>query len=174
MQPAALTLAPCHGLPPPCSCVRQLSLDWHVLVQLPLTRLPPRCRQLALVGRDGAMRGMLPTLASLPALLPDLRHLLLEPAALDALSEHQCQAPEALLGSGISGGNWQMVGGRWRPARLPGQPRPAPDQRDVLRQLQAAKVQVEELPHPEQLVAVLDRLDGRSQAQAACGVDCHP
>lgn len=156
-------------LPPTCSCVRQLSLDWHVLVQLPLTRLPPRCRQLALVGRDGAMRGMLCALASLPALLPDLQHLLLEPAALDALSEqsHEGAAGTPTVGS-AGGANWQLVGGRWRPTRLPGQPRPAPAQRDVLQQLQAAQVQVAELLHPEQLAAVLDGLEGRPQAQAAC------
>ncbi len=147
---------------PPRSCVRQLSLDWHVLVQLPLTRLPPRCRQLALVGRDGAMRGMLPALASLPALLPDLQHILLEPAALDALSEQRCENHAGPLG-GVTAvnGNWHLVGGRWRPARLPGQPRPPPAQRDVLQELQAAKVQVEELLHPEQLAAVLDGLENR-------------
>ncbi|KAL4451910.1 hypothetical protein ABPG75_007572 [Micractinium tetrahymenae] len=148
------------------SCVRQLSLDWHVLVQLPLMRLPPRCRQLALIGRDGAMRGMLSALASLPALLPDLRQLLLEPAALDALSEHRCEGPAGPAGpaalSCVGNCTWQMVGGRWRPARLPGQPRPAPAQQDVLQQLQAAKVQVEELLCPEQLAAVLDRLGGQA------------
>lgn len=145
----------------PCSSVRQLSLDWHVLVQLPIMRLPPRCAMLALIGRDGAMRGMLSALAGLPSLLPHLRHLLLEPAALDALWEQQrgAGAGSSNGGGGSGASGWQLVGGRWRPTRLPGQPKPP--QQDVLQQLRQARVEVTELLHTEQLPVVLDQLEQR-------------
>jgi len=55
---------------------------------------------------------------------------------------------------------WHMVGGRWRPARLPGQPKPqAQPQKDVLRQLWEAQVAVRELQNVGQLTALLDQLD---------------
>lgn len=102
------------------------------------------------------MHSLLASLARLPSTLPELRCLLLEPAALDALFEAR---------RGASGGaGWQLVGGRWRPPRLPGQAKPAAEQADAVQQLREAGVEVSELLHTEELPALLDE-----QAVAAGG-----
>jgi hypothetical protein len=139
--------------------VTQLSIDWQVLQQaLPAegapagAELPPRCRQLALAGSDGGlMRSLLGALPRLPALLPELRELILEPDAQEALWEERR--------GGIGSRAFQRVGGRWLPTCLPGsqpaQPAHQPRQ-SVLQQLRAAGVEPRDLLAPEQLPAMLD------------------
>lgn len=119
-------------------------------------RLPPGCRQLALIGREkaAALRALA---AGVPALLqqtPELRHLVLEPPALEALEQLSSCGPEPAL--------MQGPGGRWRPTRLPGQPRPR-QQAGVLQQLKAAGVQGVELQEAQELPALLDRLAASGQ-----------
>lgn len=142
-----------------CRSLRQLSIDVQLLAVSGL-RLPPGCRQLALMGREkaAALRALA---AGLPALLqqaPELRHLVLEPPALEALEQ---------LGSG--GAEPELVqgpGGRWRPTRLPGQPR-LRQQGDALQQLRAAGVEVVELREAGQLLALLDQLAASGQQAAS-------
>lgn len=140
--------------------MRQLSLDIHLLLHLSSLRLPPGCRQLALVGeeRGGALHRVAAALPSLQQQLPELRHLLLEPATIAALER---------LGVAGAGPALQQVVGRWRPTRLPGQPRPRGE--DPLQQLRAAGVQVVELPdQPRQLPLLLDRLAAAAADAAEC------
>lgn len=158
--------------------VHQLSIDWQLLEHLraqaaataaaprqpPSLWLPPHCHQLALVGREGIDSG---PLAALPALLPELRHVLLDPHAQEVLRRQGLgtssatdllPSPEAAPGTVPAGnGDWQLVGGRWRPTRLPGKRRQQPAQ-DVHRLLRQAGVEVVELREPSQLPALLDQL----------------
>lgn len=132
--------------------LRQLSLDVHLLRHLPSLRLPPRCRQLALVGeeREVAMRILMAGLPDLIPHLPGLRHLILEPAAmwtLDWLRREGCQP--AL----------QLVAGHWRPTRLPGQPVPPRQGQDVLKQLEQAGIRVVELERQQRLPELLSELE---------------
>lgn len=161
-----------------CRSVHQLSIDWQLLEHLraqaaataaaprqpPSLWLPPHCHQLALVGREGIDSG---PLAALPALLPELRHVLLDPHAQEVLRRQGLgtssatdllPSPEAAPGTVPAGnGDWQLVGGRWRPTRLPGKRRQQPAQ-DVHRLLRQAGVEVVELREPSQLPALLDQL----------------
>ena len=151
----------------PCRSVTQLSIDWQVLQQaLPAegvpagAELPPRCRQLALAGSDGGlMCSLIGALPRLPVLLPELRELILEPDAQEALWE------ERRGGRGTSA--LQRVGGRWLPTRLPGS-QPAqqqqPHRQSVLQQLRAAGVEARDLMAPEQLPAMLDELPAAAAA----------
>jgi hypothetical protein len=142
--------------------LHQLSIDWQVLHLLRGARgrvalaLPPRCRQLAVVGREGVDGSLL---AQLPRLLPELRHLLLEPCALDLVWRQRTHA--AASGDGATCGDWQLVGGRWRPTRRPGQPRqPHPDVEQLLK---SAGVEVVSLADPASLPSILDRLSADQQ-----------
>lgn len=138
--------------------LRQLSIDWQVLHLLRGIRgpaalaLPPHCRQVAVMGQEGVDGSLL---TQLPGLLPELRHVLLEPSALELMWRQRAHATSGSDGGGSSG-SWKLVGGRWRPARLPGQPRqPQPD---VEQLLERAGVQVIRLIHPSGLHSILDRL----------------
>lgn len=135
----------------------QLSIDLQLLAQGGV-RLPPGCRQLALMGREkaAAMRALASGLPALLQQLPDLQHLLVEPEALQALEQMHSCGPEPALALG--------PGGRWRPTRLPGQPRPR-QQADALGQLRAAGVQIVEVHDAGQLPAVLDQLASSSSSQ---------
>lgn len=141
------------------SSARQLSLDIHLLLHLPALRLPPGCRQLALVGEErGAAQQVASALPALQQLLPDLRHLLLEPATIAALER---------LGTAGTAPALQQVAGRWRPTRLPGQPRMRGQ--DPLQQFRAAGIQILELPdQPRLLAPLLDRLAAAPAAALPC------
>lgn len=146
-----------------CRSVTQLSIDWQVLQQaLPArgapagAELPRRCRQLALPGSDdaGVMRSLIGELPRLPALLPELREVILDPDAQEALWQERK-------------GAFRKVSGRWLPTRLPGGQSAQQQQQQgqsVLQQLQAAGVEARELLAPLQLPALLDEL-----AAAAAG-----
>ena len=141
--------------------LRQLSLDAHLLPQLHAVHLPPACRQLALVGqvKAPAMRDMLQ--AGLPAVLkamPDLQHLLLEPAGVEALDQLELGGPEPALVRG--------PGGWARPTRLPGQPRRLRhDQANVAAQLRAAGVEVIEVASQRHLPRLLSQLRGAAERE---------
>lgn len=152
MQLDHLPPALCHSIR---SSLRQLSIDVQLLAHSSL-RLPPGCCQLVLMGREkaAAMRALASALPTLLQQAPQLQHLVVEPPALEALEQLSSGGPEPALVQG--------PGGRWRPTRLPGQPRQR-QQQGVLQQLRAAGVQVVELREPRQLPALLDRLAANGQ-----------
>lgn len=138
--------------------MQQLSIDLQLLAEMAAVRLPPGCRQLALVGGHEKAAAMRALLAGLPAVLqqlPDLQHLLLQPAAHEALQDLESGQAEPLLVQG--------PGRRWRPTRLPGQPRAGQhggqqQQGSLREQLRLAGVEVVELADGQPLAAQLERL----------------
>lgn len=133
-----------------------------MLLHLPSLRLPPGCRQLALVGqeRGAALQAVAAALPSLQQQLPELRHLLLEQEALQL--ERHFQLEEGL--------ELQQVAGRWRPTRLPGQARQWQQQQqaDPLQSLLKAGVEVVQLPEQQRrLPTLLDKLAAAAEGAAS-------
>lgn len=151
-------LAPaCPPSCPCCSSMRQLSVDLHTVLQDYVVhaslRLPPGCQQLALVGcvHGESLDSAAALMRRLPLLLPELRHLWLHPELLDALDALPEGGTAATAEATLT-----RVAGRWRPTRLPGQPK---RRADPLQPLWCAGVQIVALPDDDlcQLPALMGR-----------------